>query len=62
MIIITKTIGALAILYGFMMAYTFLREYAHMTELEIWVNHWQGILPILCTYYFRAILIELEKS
>lgn len=60
MIIITRTIGAIAIIYGFGMAYSFLKEHMHLTQTEMLFNHWQDILPILCVFFFGSILYEME--
>jgi len=58
--IITKTVGTIAIFYGFVMAYTFLKEHVHLTQTEMLFNHWQDILPIACTFFFGFILFEIE--
>lgn len=60
MIIITKTVGTIAILYGLIMLYGFLKEHMHLTQTEMLFNHWQDILPILCTFFFGAILFGME--
>lgn len=60
MIIITKTVGIIAIIYGFVMAYGFLKEHMSLTQTQMLFNHWQDILPILCVFFFGAILFELE--